>query len=122
MIRCAEMKKTFAEYLASGMDERTAHYFAAGRRRVVSAKPSQGYTVVLTFDNGETRVLDCKRQFAEGSLFNKLAEPEAFSRVFVDEGGNLAWDIDPAVDSNVVWSNRIDFCRDACYLNSTPIQ
>ena len=75
---------------------------------------------VLSFDNGETRVLDCKRQFAEGSLFNKLAAPEAFNRVFVDEGGNLAWDIDPAVDSNVVWSNRIDFCRDACYLNSTP--
>ena len=40
------------------------------------------------------------------------------NRVFVDDGGNLAWDIDPTVDSSVVWNNRIDFCRDACYLNS----
>ena len=29
--------------------------------------------------------------------------------------------IDPKVDSSVVWNNRIDFCRDACYLNSTPV-
>lgn len=43
------------------------------------------------------------------------------NHVFVDDGGNLAWDIDPKVDSSVVWNNRIDFCRDACYLDSTPV-
>ena len=115
------MKKTVAEYLAMGMDDKTARYFADGRRRIVSAKPAHGYTILLLFDNGEHRVLDCSAKFTEGSLFNKLSAPEAFNRVFVDDGGNLAWDIDPTVDSSVVWNNRIDFCRDACYLSSTPV-
>ena len=104
-----------------GMDERTARYFADGRRRIVAAKPSDGYKIFLSFDNGEKRVLDCSTMFTEGSLFNKLSAAEAFNRVFVDEGGNLAWDIDPTVDSRVVWGNRIDFCRDACYLNSVSV-
>ena len=29
--------------------------------------------------------------------------------------------IAPAVDSGVVWNNCIDFCCDACSLNSTPV-
>ena len=60
------MKKTVADYLAMGMDEKTARYFADGRRRIVSAKPSQGYTILLSFDNGEHRVLDCSAKFTEG--------------------------------------------------------
>ena len=80
------MKKTVAEYLAMGMDEKTARYFADGRRRIVSAKPLQGYTILLSFDNGEHRVLDCSAKFTEGSVFNKLSAPEAFNRVFVDDG------------------------------------
>ena len=75
----------------------------------------------LTFDNGERRMLDCSTKLSKGSIFQKVAAPEDFNRVFVDENGNLAWDIDPTVDSTKVWNNRIDFCRDACYLESTEI-
>ena len=114
------MKKTVEEYLAMGMDEKTARYFAAGRRKIVRANPLEGHRVLLTFDNGEKRILDCSDAMVEGSVFTKVAAPEDFSRVMVDEGGNLAWDIDPAVDSSRVWNNRIDFCRDACYLQSVP--
>lgn len=121
MNQCAEMKKTYEEYLACGMNEKTARYFADGRRRIVTAIPKQGYSVLLTFDNGEKRLLDCSGHFAEGSVFNCLKESNNFNRVFVDESGNLAWDIDPTVDSRVVWNNRIDFCRDACYIDSTPV-
>ena len=113
--------KTFDDYLALGMDQDTARYFANGRRRIVSAVPGRNYTILLSFDNGERRLLDCKSNFTEGSIFNKLADQDAFNRVFVDSNGNLAWDLDPRVDSNVAWSNRVDFCRDSCYLKSVPV-
>ena len=116
------MKKTYEQYLKMGMDEKTARYFAGGRRRVTAVVPSAGYVLTLTFDNGEKRTLDCASEFVEGSLFNRLAAPEDFGRVFVDASGNIAWDIDPHIDSEKVWSNRIDFCRDSCYLKSVPVK
>ena len=103
------------------MDEKTAKYFAEGRRRIVSAEPSADHTVVLSFDNGERRLFDCKPYLTPGSLFNKASASRDFARAQVDAGGNLFWDIDPDIDSEEHWSNRIDFCRDACYLNSTLI-
>ena len=115
------MQRSYADYLAMGMDEKTARYFAAGRRRIITAEPQEGYRIILTFDNGERKMLDCSAKLSAGSLFLKVASPEDFNRVFVDENGNLAWDIDKTVDSTKVWNNRIDFCRDACYLESFAI-
>ena len=115
------MTKTFEEYIASGMDESTARYFASGRRRIVSAEAKPNRQVEMIFDNGETRVLDCREYFIAGSVFNKLSDDADFARVFIDEVGNLAWDVDPSVDSAIHWNNRIDFCRDACYLKSVPL-
>jgi hypothetical protein len=115
------MAKSYADYIAMGMDERTARYFSMGRRRICAAEPQGGYRIVLTFDNGERRVLDCSTKVKKGSIFQKVAAPKDFNRVFVDENGNLAWDIDQTVDSSRVWNNRIDFCRDACYLESSEI-
>jgi hypothetical protein len=115
------MAKSYADYIAMGMDERAARYFSMGRRRIRTAEPQEGHRIVLTFDNGERRILDCSSKLTEGSIFQKVAAPEDFNRVFVDENGNLAWDIDPTVDSAKIWNNRIDFCRDACYLESSAI-
>ncbi len=115
------MKKTYEEYLAMGLDEATARYFAGGRRRVVSAVPEKNYRIRLLFDNGEQRMFDCNPEFSGKSLFNKLANESDFARVFVDENGNIAWDIDPTLDSSKHWNNRIDFCRDACYMKSVPV-
>ncbi len=114
------MRKTYEEYIEMGLDEASARYFAGGRRRVVSVVPEKGYRLNLLFDNGERRIFDCAQEFVKGSVFNRLAKEEDFARVFVDEAGNVAWDIDPAVDSSKHWENRIDFCRDACYMKSTP--
>ena len=41
-----------------GMDEKTARYFASGRRRIITAEPQEGYRIILTFDNGERKMLD----------------------------------------------------------------
>ena len=115
------MAKSYADYIAMGMDERTARYFSKGRRRICAAEPQEGHRIVLTFDNGERKILDCSTKMKKGSILQKVAAPKDFNRVFVDENGNLAWDIDQAVDSSKVWNNRIDFCRDACYLESSAI-
>jgi len=115
------MNTTYEQYVAMGLDDKTARYFAGGRRRIVAATPEKGYRVILDFDNGERRVFDCSSEFGEGSLFNRLVDESNFARVFVDECGNLAWDIDPNVDSAKNWNNRIDLCRDACYMRSVPI-
>jgi len=115
------MTKTVAEYRLMGMDERTARYFAGGRRRIVSAVAMPQHRVKLEFENGEIRLLDLSKQFVAGSVFEKIAAEDDFARVFVDEAGNLAWDIDSGIDSSVVWNNRIDCCRDKCYLDSVPV-
>ena len=115
------MARSYTDYIAMGMDEKTARYFSSGRRRICVAEPKEGFRVVLTFDNGERRVLDCSSKLTDRSIFRKVANPEDFNRVFVDENGNLAWDIDQTVDSAKVWNNRIDFCRDACYLESSAL-
>lgn len=44
-----------------------------------------------------------------------------FERVYVDAQHSVAWDIDPNVDSDVVWSNKVDLCPDTCYIDSVPI-
>lgn len=48
-----------------------------------------------------------------------LRKYENFARVFIEYGA-VCWDIDPNVDSNEVWNNRIDLCPDSCYIDSFP--
>lgn len=114
------MERTYEWYRRNGFDDRTARYFADGPRTISSVRPHPDYTLALVFDNGEQRILDCKRLFSPGSVFNSLRSTAAFSRVFLDENGNVAWDIDPSLDSAEHWDNRIDICKDACYLDSIP--
>lgn len=54
-------------------------------------------------------------------VFEILKDPQKFNSVFIDEVGNIAWDIDPEKDSSVCWNNRIDICKDALYLDSEPL-
>ncbi len=109
-------------YLAHGVAEPAATYFANGTRRILAVTPAPGYALLLDFDNGERRRLDCTPYFTPGSAFEALRDPAAFARVFLDESGNPAWDIDPALDSFVHWDNRIDLCKDNCYLRSSPLE
>lgn len=115
------MNRSRQWYLENGFSPAAADYFSRGGRRISSVSAAADYTLVLDFDNGECRVFDCKRFFTPGSVFESIRNPAAFKRVFLDECGNVAWDIDPAVDSSVHWDNRIDLCKDSCYLNSVPV-
>lgn len=106
------------EYVSKGFDRRTAEYFAGGRKKVVSVTPHENLTLSLTFDSGERRIFNMKHIVEDGTVFAFLSEPSNFMRVYIDEDGSVCWDIDPDVDSSVVWNNKVDLSPDTCYLDS----
>lgn len=106
-----------------GLDRTMTEYFASGMKRVVAVVPNPDFTLTLTFDNGEKRLLDCNPLLKPGTVFETFMQWENFRRVYVDKtGGCVAWDIDPHVDSEVVWNNKVDLCPDSCYVGSKPVE
>ena len=63
--------------------------------------------------------VDGKPLLDKGGVFVHLRKYENFARVFIEYGA-VCWDIDPNVDSNEVWNNRIDLCPDSCYIDNIP--
>ena len=117
------MGKTIDYYLSKGFDQKTAEYFAQGRKSIINVKPVNNHALILTFDNGETRLLDLADLLEEqGTVFEPLRNPETFARVYLDECHCVAWDIDPQKDSSIYWENKIDLSPDTCYLDSLPIE
>ena len=112
------MTRDVAYYLSKGFDQPMAEYFASGRKRIVAVAPNDDFTLTLDFDNGETRILDCKPILEEGTVFAPFLRLEAFRRVYLDGDHCVAWDIDPTVNSEVVWSNKVDLSPDSCYVDS----
>ncbi|MEE0856770.1 MAG: DUF2442 domain-containing protein [Ruminococcus sp.] len=115
------MPNTVEYYLSKGFDRQTAEYFAGGRKKLVAVAPQHDFTLLLTYESGEKRVLDMKPMLEKGGVFASFRNYENFKRVYVDDCHDIAWDIDPNVDSNVVWNNKVDLCPDACYVDSIPL-
>ena len=113
------MKGTVDYYLSKGFDRLAAEYFAGGTKRLTGAKANPDFTLTLTYEEREERIYDCKPLLDKGGVFVHLRKYENFARVFIDYGA-VCWDIDPNVDSNEVWNNRIDLCPDSCYIDSIP--
>lgn len=116
------MPKTVEQYLAMGLDQKTAEYFAAGRRRIEAVSANENYTLTLDFDNGERRILDMKPLLRPDTVFEPFMKLENFNRVYLDETHSVCWDIDPNVDSKEVWENLVDLCPDSCYMESVPVE
>lgn len=114
------MAQSVAYYLSKGFDQRTAEYFASGRRRITSVAANDDFTLTIGFDNGEIRRYDMRPLLQKGTVFEPFADIAAFRRVYLDDQHSIAWDIDPNVNSDEVWSNKVDLCPDACYLDSVP--
>lgn len=108
-------------YLSKGFDCKTAEYFAAGRRRIIKVIPNDDFTLTISFDNGEKRLYDMRPFLKKGTVFEPFIEPDNFRKVYVDDANCIAWDIDPNIDSEKVWSNKVDLCADGCYIDSVPI-
>ena len=65
--------------------------------------------------------LHMKSTLEQGGVFTPFRQYENFKRVYIDDCNNVAWDIDPNIDSNVVWNNKVDICSDSCYVDSVPL-
>ena len=115
------MGKSVEYYFSKGYDQKMAEYFASGRRRIVEVVPNDDFTLTLTFDNGEKRLLNVAPLLQDGTVFAPFREWNNFRRVYLDECHSVSWDIDPAVDSRVVWNNKVDLCPDTCYADSVPL-
>lgn len=114
------MGKSVDYYLSKGCDLKMAEYFAAGRRQITKVVPKENFTLTLSFDNGETRLYDARPLLQAGTVFAPFRKWENFRRVYLDENHCVSWDIDPDVDSNKVWNNKVDLCPDSCYVDSVP--
>ena len=100
------------------LDEKTKKYFE-NPRKLVDVKTDDDYNLHLTFDNGEVRIYNMQKEL-EG-VFAVLKDKNRFQSAFIDEFGNVAWDIDDSIDSSTHWENRIDICKDALYMDSIPV-
>ena len=112
--------KTVDYYISKGFSRQAAEYFAGGRRRIVKVTPNDDFTLSIVFDNGECRIYNVAPLLQKGTVFETFADINNFRRVYLDDQGCIAWDIDPNVDSNKVWNNKVDLCPDTCYMDSTP--
>ena len=115
------MGKSVEYYLSKGYDRKMAEYFASGRRRITRVIPRNDFTLLLSFDNGETRLYDARPLLQAGTVFAPFREWNNFRRVYLDEDHSVCWDIDPNVDSNEVWNNKVDLCPDSCYVETVVL-
>ena len=115
------MGKSVEYYLSKGNDRKMAEYFASGRKRITKVVPRNDFTLVLSFDNGEIRLYDARPLLQAGTVFAPFREWNNFRRVYLDEDHSVCWDIDPNVDSNEVWNNKVDLCPDSCYVETVVL-
>ena len=114
------MEKNVEYYLSKGFEPKMAEYYASGRKKITDVRANDDFTLTIRFDNGEIRNLDMKPDLCPSTVFAPFMEWDNFRRVYVDDSHCIAWDIDPTVDSNVVWNNKVDLCPDTCYVDSIP--
>ncbi len=100
------------------MENKLKEYFT-NPRKIKEVKPLENYILLLTFDNGEKRKYDMRNEL--NGIFSVLKNKEKFYGVFINDVGNIAWNIDDDVDSSVHWENQIDLCKDMLYMESIPV-
>ena len=76
--------------------------------RIKNVKPSEDYTLLLTFSNNEKRLFDMK-PYLEIGIFRELKDLTKFNSVR------------PFLKS-IQWQNGQDLCPDTLYLESKPIK
>lgn len=81
--------------------------FIAVNPKVVDVQPSDDFSLLLTFANGERRVFDVSPYLGKG-VFRELADVRNFCQVRAESG-------------YVTWPHEQDFCRDTLYLRSRAV-
>lgn len=85
--------------------------------KITNVKPNDDYTLLVTYDNGEVIEYDVKPIMK--NKLSVLLDKKIFNNVFLDKLGNIAWNIDSNIDSEVNWDNRIDISKESIYLKGT---
>lgn len=100
------------------LEEKVKKYFE-NPRKIREVTPGENYTLYITFDNGEKRKLEMADELT--GVFAALRDKCRFEKVFINEAGNIAWNLDDRVDSSANWENQIDICKDSAYMDSVPL-
>lgn len=116
------MGKNIEYYLSQDFNIKMAEYFSKGRRTIVSVVANDDYTLTLEFDNGEKRLYNVAPLIKQDTVFENLADLSKFRRVYIDDNHFISWDINPNIDSNTVWNNKITIDSDVCYVYGEKIQ
>jgi hypothetical protein len=74
--------------------------------KLVKAEPLPGYRLRLRYADGVTGEVDLSHMVGKG-VFQLWNDPQAFERVSIGSGGEVRW------------SNDVDLCADALYLEIT---
>lgn len=115
------MPNTVEYYISKGFDIKAAEYFASGRKKPINVVPQDSFQLIITFDNNERRVLDMRPYIQKETVYSILNDKTIFNRCYIDSDGSVCWDKNPNVDSEKVWSNKIDIGADNCYLESNSL-
>ena len=68
------------------------------------------------------RLFDVSALLKEGTVYYVLHDVSLFKTCYIDANHSVCWDKDPAIDSEKVWSNKIDLGADTCYLDSESLE
>lgn len=82
---------------------------ATGLEVVVSAEVVAPFTLVVEFDDGTRRRVDCSNELI-GPIFEPLKDPAYFARAFVDREAGT-----------VVWPNGADLAPEFLYENGAEL-
>jgi hypothetical protein len=74
--------------------------------KVIEAEALPGYKLRLRYADGEAGEVDLSHLVGEG-VFRLWSDPEKFEKVSIGSGGELRW------------SDEVDLCADALYLEMT---
>ncbi len=74
--------------------------------KIIAAKPLPSFRLELTFDNGESGVVDLSSLAGRG-VFTTWNEPGTFERASITDQGAIEW------------PGELDLCPDALYLQMT---
>ena len=77
-------------------------------REIIKVEALENYKLILTFDNGETKIKDMKPYLDKG-IFTKLKDINVFNNVKIKYG-------------TISWENDIDMCADSLYETSKKIE
>jgi hypothetical protein len=75
--------------------------------RVKDVKPQADYNLLVTFTNGEVKVLDMK-PYLDYNMFKPLRNVDLFNAVSPSHG-------------TIRWANDADLCPDTVYLDSVAV-